>query len=135
MKTTLTFFTVTALLLCTFTALGQDQLTYTALADNVANYSAEEKPFYGDNGFKFETFNTGINSKYSDYGIGFFREKFISFSARKIGGLAKKDPISNEPYTKLYCSDITYDYDLKRPLLFSSIKTTFSSVTLLLFKN
>lgn len=121
MKTTLTFFTVTALLLCTFTALGQDQLTYTALADNVANYSAEEKPFYGDNGFKFETFNTGINSKYSDYGIGFFREKFISFSARKIGGLAKKDPISKEPYTKLYCSDITYDYDLKRPLLFSSI--------------
>ncbi|MFC4633941.1 OmpA family protein [Dokdonia ponticola] len=75
----------------------------------------------GNNGFKFETFTTGINSKYSDYGVGFFKDKFISFSARKIGALAKLDPKTNEPYTKLYCSDITYEWDLRRPLLFSHI--------------
>lgn len=78
-------------------------------------------PEMGDNGFKFETFTTSINSKYSDYGVGFFKDKFISFSARKIGALAKLDPKTNEPYTKLYCSDITYEWDLRRPLLFSHI--------------
>lgn len=78
-------------------------------------------PDIGNNGFKFETFTTGINSKYSDYGVGFFRKKFISFSARKVGALAKMDPNTKEPYTKLYCSDITYEWDLQRPLLFSHI--------------
>ncbi len=78
-------------------------------------------PDIGNNGFKFETFETGINSKYSDYGVGFFREKFISFSARKVGALAKIDPNTKEPYTKLYCSDITHEWDLQRPLLFSHI--------------
>lgn len=75
----------------------------------------------GKNGFQFETLETGINSQYADYGIGFYREKFLSFSARKIGALAKKDPATEEPYTKLYCSDITYEYDLNRPNLFSHI--------------
>ena len=75
----------------------------------------------GDNGFKFETLTTGINSKYADYGSGLFMDKFISFSARKIGAIAPKDPATNEPYTKLYCSDILDNFDLTRPLLFSSI--------------
>ncbi|MBE16726.1 MAG: hypothetical protein CL867_10790 [Cytophagaceae bacterium] len=75
----------------------------------------------GKNGFQFETFQTGINSKYADYGIGFYREKFLSYSARKIGALGKKDPITNEPFTKLYCSEISYEYDLNRPNLFSHI--------------
>jgi len=75
----------------------------------------------GDNGFKFEALTTGINSAYADYGSGLFKNKFISFSARKIGALAKKDPATNEPYTKLYCSDILENYDLTRPLLFSSL--------------
>ena len=72
-------------------------------------------------GSKFVSFPTGINSKYADYGIGFFMDKFITFSARKIGGFAKKDPRTLEPFTKLYCSDIKEDWDLTRPLLFSSI--------------
>jgi len=75
----------------------------------------------GDNGFRFETVTTGVNTKYSDYGIGFFREKFITFSARKIGAFAKIDPATDEPYTKLYCSDVTYLWDLKRPQLFSHV--------------
>ena len=75
----------------------------------------------GDNGFKFETLTTGINSAYADYGSGLFQNKFISFSARKIGAIAKKDPLTKEPFTKLYCSDILENYDLSRPLLFSSL--------------
>lgn len=75
----------------------------------------------GDNGFKFETFETGINSEYSDFGVGLFMGKFISYSSRKIGLLSKKDPATKEPYTKLYCSDILEDWDLTRPLLFSNV--------------
>lgn len=86
------------------------------LAEAISNSNS-----IGDNGFKFEDLTTGINSKYSDYGSGLFMEKFISFSSRKIGAIAKKDSITNEPFTKLYCSDILEDYDLTRPLLFSRI--------------
>lgn len=88
-----------------------------------APYEVSEflKDNIGDNGFKFEALTTGINSKYADYGTGLFRDKFISFSARKIGAIAKKDPATNAPFTKLYCSDILEDYDLTRPLLFSSL--------------
>jgi len=75
----------------------------------------------GNNGFKFESLTTGINTKYADYGSGLFKNKFISFSARKIGAVSKKDPVTNEPFTKLYCSDILEDHNLTRPLLFSSL--------------
>lgn len=101
------------------------QSTLLASQDGVhmetPNENKRANPEMGDNGFKFETLTTGINSKYADYGSGLFMGKFISFSARKIGAIAKKDPATNEPFTKLYCSDILENYDLTRPLLFSSI--------------
>ena len=86
---------------------------------SAANTSSE--PRWGSNGFKFEAVNTSINSKNADYSVGFFKEKFIFYSAKRIGALTKKDPITNEPYTKLFCSDIDAQWDLKRPLLFSHI--------------
>lgn len=121
MKTTLTFIITAALSLSSLIALSQSEADYNDLAELSVNTEKGNEEFYGDHGFKFETFKTGINTKYSDYGVGFFREKFISFSARKIGALAKRDPKTGEPFTKLYCSDITYEYNLKRPQLFSSI--------------
>ena len=121
MKTTLTFIITAVLSLSTLTAISQSESDYNDLAELSAVTEKVDEKFYGDHGFKFETFKTGINTKYSDYGVGFFREKFISFSARKIGALAKRDPETGEPFTKLYCSDITYEYNLKRPQLFSSI--------------
>lgn len=81
-----------------------------------------------NNGFKFETLTTGINSEFADYGSCLFRDKFISFSARKIGAIAKKDPLTTEPYTNLYCSDITDDWDLERPLLFSYILNQYDNL-------
>ncbi len=92
--------------------------TNSEMAEASSDYTLNK---IGDNGFKFETLTTGINSKYADYGSGLFMGKFISFSARKIGAIAPKDPATNEPFTKLYCSDILENYDLTRPLLFSSI--------------
>jgi ribosomal protein L24E len=72
-----------------------------------------------DNGFKFKIIPTRINSSYSDYGSCLFRDKFISLSSRKIGAFAKKDPVTKEPFTNLFCSDIDSEWDLDRPLLFS----------------
>jgi hypothetical protein len=72
-----------------------------------------------DNGFRFEIIPAGINSSYSDYGSCLFRDKFISFSSRKIGVFAKKDPITKEPFTNLFCSNIDPDWSLDRPVLFS----------------
>ncbi|MEM7087304.1 MAG: OmpA family protein [Bacteroidota bacterium] len=102
---------LTAIFLLTAVSFGQAPFEITEFSkDNV-----------GDNGFKFEALTTGINSKYADYSTGLFKNKFISFSARKIGAIARKDPATNAPFTKLYCSDILEDYDLTRPLLFSSL--------------
>ena len=80
------------------------------LADNI-----------GQNGFRFESVGAAINTKYSDFSIGLFREKFISYSSNKIGVLTKSNPLTNEPYANLYCSNITAKGDLRRPLLFSNI--------------
>jgi len=74
-----------------------------------------------DNGFRFETLTTGINTSYSDYGSCLFRDKFISYSSRKIGAFARQDPITGEPFTNLFCNDILPDWDLERPLLFSYV--------------
>jgi outer membrane protein OmpA-like peptidoglycan-associated protein len=74
-----------------------------------------------NNGFRFETLTTGINTSYSDYGSCLFRNKFISYSSRKIGAFARQDPITGEPFTNLFCNDILPDWDLERPLLFSYV--------------
>ena len=88
---------------------------------------------FGDNGFNFESFTTGINSEYSEIGICFYRGKFITYSSRKIGAVGKKDPRTNEPYTKLFCSDVTGDWNLDRPLLFSRILNKNESLGSLTF--
>lgn len=118
MKTKFTLLPLTVFLLWGTVIKAQASLEVGnfTLADDLIT-----KDDIGDNGFKFEALTTGINSPYADYGSGLFKNKFISFSARKIGAIVKKDPVTREPYTKLYCSDILEDFDLTRPLLFSSL--------------
>lgn len=111
-----------ALLLFSMTLFAQiEQDAEYAILDASEVKNSKTAHQIGNNGFQFAAFETGINSQYADYGIGFYREKFLSFSARKVGALAKKDPATSEPYTKLYCSEISYEYDLNRPNLFSHI--------------
>ncbi len=45
----------------------------------------------GANGFEFELLDAGVNTKYSEIGTGFFRNKLIMVSSKKLGGLAKID--------------------------------------------
>lgn len=89
-------------------------------------FSIEQLNVASDILSRYETFTTGINTDYSEHGVALFRDKFISYSSRKIGAINKKDPVTNEPFAKLYCSDVLEDYDLTRPLLFSSILNSFS---------
>ena len=81
----------------------------------------------GSNGFDFSTLDVGINTKYSEFGSGFFMNKFIMVSAKKLGGFAKKDKATGEGYKNLFCLDIKKDGSLKLPLLFSRIINTFSN--------
>lgn len=70
--------------------------------------------------FDFTIKEAGISTKYTDYGTSFFMDKYIVVSAKKIGAFgSKKDSITNEPYTEFYCTDISTDGALSRPLLFS----------------
>ncbi|WP_303318614.1 OmpA family protein [Flavivirga abyssicola] len=81
----------------------------------------------GTNGFQFEISDTGINTKFSEIGSGFFKEKLIMVSSKKIGALAKIDPNTNEAYKELYCLDTLGNGILANPLLFSRILNTNDS--------
>ncbi|AUP78845.1 OmpA family protein [Flavivirga eckloniae] len=85
------------------------------------------------NGFEFELLDAGINTKFSEIGSGFFRNKLIMVSSKKIGGLAKIDPNTNEAYKDLFCLDISKNGRLSLPLLFSRILNTNDSEDQLTF--
>ncbi len=81
----------------------------------------------GTNGFQFEVSDTDINTEYSEIGTGFFRDKLILVSSKKIGALAKIDPNTNEAYKELYCLDTLGSGNLSKPILFSRILNTDDS--------
>lgn len=80
--------------------------------------SSTPKPI-GDNGYNFEILDAGVNSKYSEFCSGFFRNKVIMVSSKKLGPVAKIDPKTGEGYQDLYCLDVDKNGRLSRPLLFS----------------
>lgn len=75
--------------------------------------------------FEFDVTDTGVNSKQHEYGSGFFKQKYIIISAKKIGGLGgTKDPLTGEPHTQIYCSTIKKTGNLDNPTLYSRILNT-----------
>jgi outer membrane protein OmpA-like peptidoglycan-associated protein len=75
--------------------------------------------------FDFVVTDTGVNSKQHEYGSGFFKQKYIVISAKKVGGIGgTKDPLTGEPHTQIYCATIKQTGDLDRPLLYSRILNT-----------
>ncbi|MCF8274101.1 MAG: OmpA family protein [Flavobacteriaceae bacterium] len=74
-----------------------------------------------DNGFNFEILDAGVNSKYSEFCSGFFRNKVIMVSSKKLGPVAKIDPKTGEGFQDLYCLDVDKNGRLSRPLLFSRV--------------
>ncbi|MFW0739439.1 OmpA family protein [Flavobacterium sp. T12S277] len=58
----------------------------------------------------------GINSKYSDYGTAFYKNKIVFTSARDTGSLGqRKHKWTNESFTNLYESDIDQDFKAEKP--------------------
>jgi outer membrane protein OmpA-like peptidoglycan-associated protein len=77
-----------------------------------------------DNGYNFEILDAGVNTKYSEFCSGFFRNKVLMVSSKKLGPLAKIDPNTGEGYQDIYCLDVDKNGRLSKPLLFSRILNT-----------
>lgn len=59
------------------------------------------------NSGRYEIEDSGINSKYSDYGSSFYGKKLVFSSARDTGGLGqRKHTWTNQHFTNLYSSDL-----------------------------
>ncbi|WP_394757831.1 OmpA family protein [Flavobacterium sp.] len=64
--------------------------------------------------------STGINTKLSDIGSTFFKDKYIMYSSRKTGAIgAGKDENTNNPYNGLYCLNIDKTGNLSKPYFFA----------------
>lgn len=87
------------------------------------------------NGFDFELLDAGVNTNFSEIGSGFFKDKLIMVSSKKLGGFAKIDPNTNEAYKELFCLDIDRNGALSSPYLFSRILNTNASEDQLTFSN
>ncbi|WP_203257558.1 OmpA family protein [Hyunsoonleella ulvae] len=114
-------------------AYGQDTSSFVVENDIDTNKAVTSSSNIGTNGYNFSLLNAGVNSKYSEFGSGFFLNKLIMVSSKKIGALAKIDPNTNEAYKDLFCLDIKEDGDLSTPLLFSRILNTNNSEDQLTF--
>jgi outer membrane protein OmpA-like peptidoglycan-associated protein len=121
------FIATAILLLATSYGFSQAALEFSAdntILENTSNFNAEE---IGNNGFNFDILDAGTNTKFSEFATAIFRDKLIMVSSKKIGGLAKIDPNTNEAYKELYCVDIKSNGRLKKPLLFSRMLNTVNS--------
>ncbi len=114
-----------ALLFSASLSFGQDSSEdlFTENLINEFNLSDSEDVIDA-NGFDYTTMDAGTNTKYSEFGSGFFMNKFIMVSSKKLGGLAKVDKNTNEGFKNLFCLDMKEDGSLKLPLLFSRIINT-----------
>lgn len=92
-----------------------------------------KKPIIEANGFDFELLDAGVNSQFSEIGSGFFRNKLIMVSSKKIGGFAKIDRNTGEAFKELFCLDIDRTGSLSSPMLFSRILNTNDSEDQLTF--
>lgn len=101
------------------------------------NLSIDNKPSksstIGTNGFQFVLSDAGVNSKYSEFGSGFFRDKLVLVSSKKIGGLSKIDLNTKEGYKELFCLNVSATGTLSSPQLFSRVLNTNDSEDQLTF--
>ncbi len=121
------------ILLCCSFAFSQGPSDLIAENDLTTDINSNSKVDIDNNGYNFEVLDTGVNTKYSEFGSGFFMDKLIMVSSKKIGALAKIDPNTNEAYKDLFCLDIKDDGALSSPLLFSRILNTNNSEDQLTF--
>lgn len=117
-----------AKLLTIFSLITSVVIAQTSIAVNspnkklaLLNAPTESKVVVKSNGYNFEILDAGVNTKFSEFGTGFFRNKLIMVSSKKVGGLAKIDPNTQEAYKNLFCTDVSKNGQLSKPLLFSRV--------------
>lgn len=99
---------------CTYNSLDK---TDPAKNDKVDNLNKS--------GYAYTVNVSKINSKYSEIACTTFRKKLVIVSSKKIGAIGNGvDPLTNEPFTDLFCTDIKAYGELSQPLLFSRILNT-----------
>jgi len=87
------------------------------LANAQKNYLSQIQKNSG----RFNLTNAGINSKYSDYGSSFYKDKIIFTSARDTGGLiSRKHEWTGESFTNLYHADTLSDVSKLIPTKFGA---------------
>jgi len=76
-------------------------------------------------GLEFSVSYANINTKYSEFSSGTFRNKLIMVSSKKIGGFGNGiDENTNEPFTELFCLDVNSQGEISNPLFFSRLLNT-----------
>ena len=101
--------------------------------NSFSTFNTTDNVDISSNGFDFELLDAGVNTLYSEIGSGFFKDKLIMVSSKKLGGFAKTDPNTNEAYKELFCLDIDKNGALSSPILFSRILNTNASEDQLTF--
>ncbi|XMO88344.1 OmpA family protein [Algibacter sp. AS12] len=136
MKTKLCFFIVLA---CNFiiaqgpnNAIAFNNSPYNS-TNTLPTYTVVKPVAISANGFNFDLLDAGVSTRYAEIGSGFFKNKLIMVSSKKIGGLAKIDPNTHEAFKELFCLDIDKNGSLSSPLLFSRIINTNDSEDQLTF--
>jgi outer membrane protein OmpA-like peptidoglycan-associated protein len=75
--------------------------------------------------FKFDLKNVSINSDKNEYGSGFFKERYIVVSSKKIGAIGgDKNPTTGEHHRQIFCATVKDDGDLEKLVLYSRILNT-----------
>ncbi|KAA5827834.1 OmpA family protein [Algibacter amylolyticus] len=136
MKTKLCFFIVLA---CNFiiaqgpnNSIAFNNSPYNS-TNTLPTYTVAKPVAISANGFNFDLLDAGVSTRYAEIGSGFFKNKLIMVSSKKIGGLAKIDPNTHEAFKELFCLDIDKNGSLSSPLLFSRIINTNASEDQLTF--
>ncbi|MFC0603866.1 hypothetical protein [Winogradskyella pulchriflava] len=104
----------TAFMFCAYTSLNTTDPVKKTKRDDL-----------NKSGYTYAVNVSKINSKYSEIASGTFRNRLVIVSSKKIGALGNGvDPITNEPFTDLFCTSINSYGELSQPLLFSRIINT-----------
>nr|WP_321225445.1 hypothetical protein [uncultured Psychroserpens sp.] len=92
---------------------------------NTTNNNPNRIDELNKSGLEFYVYASEINTKYSEIPSTVFKNKLITVSSKKIGGLGNgTDKYTNEPFTELFCLDIDAYGSIENPLLFSRIINT-----------
>lgn len=111
-----------------------EQFIAKSATDQRGKLFAGQRDYLNDiteNSGKYEIFDAGINSPYSDYGSAYYNNTLLFASARDTGGVAKKVfKWNNESFTNLYSSQISTDGSVGKPEVFNkNINSRFHEST------